>query len=120
MSGTDGGNTQMTGSDAKVTGASWKKGAKAKAKEQLEQENKIAKVQAMLRIVNFTDRFFATPLDDCVREKRDDCHHLLKSWIDNLEAELKTLEEENAARKLGGATRIAGTDFSDASALSTS
>jgi len=63
-----------------------------KASTGLEDENvAISKINAKLAIINPLDRFYGTPLDDCVREGTMAIHAELTKWNDALKAELAAL-----------------------------
>ena len=53
----------------------------------------IAKINAKLACINPLDRFYGTPLIDCVREGTMDIHAVLTKWNDALQAELAALGE---------------------------
>jgi len=56
------------------------------------RQTRLAQIIAKLEIVNPLDRFYATPIMDCIRESRDESLKELTKWNDELIAEIKTMD----------------------------
>jgi len=59
--------------------------------EEVKEEDQLERVKTKLGILNYKDRFFATPLMDAYRENHDDCAQELTRWTNELNAELIAL-----------------------------
>jgi hypothetical protein len=81
-----------------------------------EESVQIAKINAKLAMINPLDRFYGTPIIDCVREGTMDIHAELTKWNDALKAELATLGEAGATAPAKVADPAAAEAEADAAA----